>query len=200
MTDRESPIAGRLGPGERLVRSPWDGSTVGVATESGAVEVEAALNAAARYFAAPTMGTEDRKLLLISVASALRDQAGKLAGLMAREIAKPVSFGLAELERAAVTFDLAAALLENPVDETPDLGPDRRAKRYRASVRRFPVGPILAIVPYNWPFNLTAHKLAPAIAAGCPVVLKPSPLAALSTLALAQIIHACGCRPECSAR
>jgi acyl-CoA reductase-like NAD-dependent aldehyde dehydrogenase len=72
---------------------------------------------------------------------------------------------------------------------------DPRGDGYRCTVERFPVGPILCIVPYNWPFNLAAHKLAPALATGNTILLKPSPLAPLSTLALARLIHEAGCPP-----
>ena len=72
---------------------------------------------------------------------------------------------------------------------------DPRGEGYTCRVERFPIGPIFCIVPYNWPFNLAAHKIAPALATGNTVVLKPSDLSPLSTFTLARIIHEAGCPP-----
>jgi acyl-CoA reductase-like NAD-dependent aldehyde dehydrogenase len=76
-----------------------------------------------------------------------------------------------------------------------DVAYDPRGKDYQAWVERLPVGPVLGIVPYNWPYNLAAHKIAPALAVGCTMVVKPSSAAPLSTLTLCRLIHEAGCPP-----
>jgi acyl-CoA reductase-like NAD-dependent aldehyde dehydrogenase len=95
----------------------------------------------------------------------------------------------------ALTFDLAADLCEGYGMGEVDLSYDPRGPDYSARVERFPVGPVLGIVPYNWPLNLAAHKVAPALAVGCTIVLKASSQAPLSTLALGRLIHEAGCPP-----
>jgi acyl-CoA reductase-like NAD-dependent aldehyde dehydrogenase len=111
---------------------------------------------------------------------------------MALEVGKPIKWARAEVVRLELTFRLAAGLLDDVERVELPLEFDPRGKDYRCLVRREAVGPVFAIVPYNWPFNLAAHKLAPALAAGCTVVLKPSSLAPLSTFALVDAIHDAG--------
>lgn len=99
----------------------------------------------------------------------------------------------AEIERTAITFALSAEVPQQ--SERIDLGADSRAVDYEVSSRRFPIGVVLAIAPYNWPFNLAAHKVGPALVTGNTVVLKGSNQAGLCTLTLARLIHEAGC-PE----
>jgi acyl-CoA reductase-like NAD-dependent aldehyde dehydrogenase len=115
-----------------------------------------------------------------------------LATLLVDEIGKPISLAEGEVDRLALTFELAASLVGLGREEL-SLEFDPRGVGYHCSADRFPIGVVLAIVPYNWPYNLTAHKIAPALAVGNTIVVKPSPKALLSTYALGRIIHECGC-------
>jgi acyl-CoA reductase-like NAD-dependent aldehyde dehydrogenase len=178
------------------VVSPWSGRTVGSAAEGDWSHMDAALSAAQEaqpaWQACPRF---ERARLLRGVASLAREHAEELVQTAVEEIGKPVSSARAEVARLAVTFDLAADLLTFPSGEQLPTDVDSRGTGGMSLVERFPVGVVLAIAPYNWPYNLAAHKVAPALAAGNTVVLKPSPLAALCSSALARLLHAAGVPP-----
>ncbi|MFN3684131.1 MAG: aldehyde dehydrogenase family protein [Fimbriimonadaceae bacterium] len=174
-------------------RSPWDGSVVGTYGLVGWPEMDRALQLAASAFpSVRATPRRERRGLLLRVAGTVRAKRSELAGLLVREIGKPVAWAEAEVDRLALTFELAADVLSAPSGTIHPLDLDPRGDGHVGRVERFPVGPVLAIVPYNWPFNLAAHKLAPAIAAGNPVILKPARQAALSTLTLAEIVLEAG--------
>ena len=175
------------------VRAPYDGARVGTTVEAGWPVMDAAIAAATRAFASYRHAPRaERQALVQKIAAMVRERSEALASLMAREVGKPITWARAEVTRMALTFQLGADLLDEPARVELPLGFDGRGGDYRCFVERVALGPILAIVPYNWPYNLAAHKLAPALAAGCTVVLKPSPQAPLSTLALARLIHDAG--------
>lgn len=182
--------------GKSLIRAPFDGAVVGTAAEGGWSEANTALNSARDAFKSwRNSKPSDRADLLDRIAAKVDERKDELVDLLCREIGKPVKWSQGEVMRLALTFRLAASLARELKSETVDLGYDPRGKDYEARVERFPIGVILAIVPYNWPFNLAAHKLAPALATGNTVVLKPSNQAPLSTLMLARLIHEAGCPP-----
>lgn len=180
--------------GKGVSKSPWDGTTVGTWAEAGPAEIEAALDAATEAFRNWRHSTRrDRQTLLRRVGTLVREREQELVELAILEIGKPVEWAKGEVMRLAITFELAADFLSGDGEETVPVDIDPRGRGYRCSVERFPIGPILAIAPYNWPYNLVAHKLAPALAAGNTVVLKASGAAALCTLTLARLIHEAGC-------
>lgn len=203
MRHAEMLIAGHFvgGPcdqatGKSVLKNPWNGRVAGTAAEGGPNDVEAAIQAAAEAFEGwRRTAPSERSYLLSAIAEAVRARRDELAALLVEEIGKPVCWALGEVDRMAVTFDLSARATERlaPAEEALDY--DARGAGYRAEVRREPLGPVLCIVPYNWPFNLAAHKLGPALAAGNTVVLKPSGLAPISTLTLARIVHEAGAPP-----
>jgi len=177
-----------------IVRSPFDGSVVGSAAEGLADEARAAVEAAVQAFPSwKRSPIRQRQALLHRVAALVREREQELAELLVKEIGKPITWARGEVARLAVTFDLASDLCSVSGGETMPLDFDVRGDGYRCVVEKVPIGPVLAIVPYNWPFNLAAHKVAPALAAGCTVILKASHQAPLSTLTLARIIHEAGC-------
>lgn len=176
------------------VNSPYDGRLVGTVAEAGWDEVDAALEAAKDAF--PTWSKSprhERQRLLRKIGAMVRDRADELTLLLADEVGKPVSAGRAEVTRLALTFEQAADLLSEPSGQLLPVDYDERGAPYICRVERFPIGPAFGIVPWNWPFNLGAHKIAPALAAGCPITIKPSRASALSTLALGRLIHEAGC-------
>jgi len=196
MLHRELLIDGQFdqGTGDVLIHSPYDGRPVGTAAEGEWVEMDAALEAATQTFRSWRLSARcDRQILLRRIAALVRERAQDLVEILTLEVGKPVTISRGEVARTALTFDLAADLLDKPEARELSLDFDLRGANYECTVHRFPVGPVLAITPYNWPYNLAAHKIAPALAAGNTVVLKPSPLAPLSTLSLARIIHEAGC-------
>lgn len=135
----------------------------------------------------------ERQALLRQIAKLVEEREPELVQILTDEVGKPVTFSRGEVARLRLTFELAADLLDHEPSESLPLGFDERGNGYTCTVERFPIGPVLAITPYNWPYNLAAHKIAPALAAGNTVVLKPSSLSPLSSLTLARLIHEAGC-------
>jgi glyceraldehyde-3-phosphate dehydrogenase (NADP+) len=129
---------------------------------------------------------------LRQIAVGISERRVELARLMAQEIGKPIRDSLTEVDRTALTFRLAGEEAERMVGEVIPLDLIESSRGRVGITRRFPVGPIAAISPFNLPLSLAAHKLAPAIAVGAPIVLKPPSRGALSLLALAEIIDGAG--------
>ena len=173
-----------------VIKSPFDGEVVGEVALGGAADMEAAVDSASRAFARTrALPTHERARLLESLSAKVRERARDLAELIARESGKPIRYARAEVQRAALTFTLGAAVCRDlggevvPIDQLP--GTEGRLCVYRL----VPRGPIAALSPFNFPLNLAAHKLSPAIAVGAPVVLKPPPQAPLTALSLAGIVE-----------
>ena len=179
-----------------VVVSPWDGRVVGTVAEAslqdGRVAVQAAREAFETWRSSPR---QTRQRLLRNVARLVRERSEEYAELLRDEIGKPIRWARAEVERLAITFDLVADAVSTYGFEAVPVDTDPRGLGCSLTVERRPLGVVLAIVPYNWPFNLAAHKIAPALAVGNTVVVKPSRRAALSTLTLARCIHEASCPP-----
>ena len=179
-----------------VIKAPFDGKVVGTAAEGGWNELRTAIESADDAFKTwRNSPRRERQALLRRVASAVRKRADELVEILSKEVGKPVTSSKGEVMRLALTFDYAADLLTTWGPESLPVDMDPRGDGYRCTVDRFPVGVIFCIVPYNWPYNLAAHKIAPALATGNTVIIKPSPLAPLSTYTLAHIIHEAGCPP-----
>ena len=156
------------------VRDPATGELVATTWQAGPEELERATRAAVEAFAATRkLASFERRDALAHVADRISQDADELAELLTRESGKPIRDAQGEVARGALTFRTAAeeALRINgewlPLDWAA-------ANRGRSGiVRRFPIGPVAGISPFNFPLNLAAHKVAPAIAAGCSIVLKP---------------------------
>jgi acyl-CoA reductase-like NAD-dependent aldehyde dehydrogenase len=108
------------------------------------------------------------------------------------EAGKPIRLARAEVDRAVVTFKTAAEEAARLGGESLPLDLTEGNEGRWGLVQRFPVGPILAITPFNFPLNLVAHKVAPALAAGCPILLKPAPQTPFTALALGEVILKAG--------
>ena len=175
------------------VRSPATGQLVGTTFQAGAGELEAATRGAVDSFEATRrLASYERRDALAHVAACIERDADELAVLLTQESGKPIRDSRVEVSRAALTFRTAAeeALRINgewlPLDWTA-------ANRGRHGiVRRYAIGPVAAISPFNFPLNLAAHKVAPAIAAGCSIVLKPPSKDPLSMLRVARYIDETG--------
>jgi len=130
--------------------------------------------------------------ILMRIANALKDNFDEFTRLLCLESAKPLKYSAGEIKRAIQTFTIAAEESKRLPKEYIDLDWTQAGDKKEGIVRYFPVGLIAGISPFNFPMNLAVHKIAPAIASGCPVVLKPSTSTPLSTLKLAQVIDKTG--------
>jgi glyceraldehyde-3-phosphate dehydrogenase (NADP+) len=135
-----------------------------------------------------TMSAGDRSAVLERLAAGLEANAGALARLIVAEAGKPIGYARAEISRCVTTVRTAAAEALRFTGETVPMDFGTGVGR-TAFTRRFPVGVVAAITPFNFPLNLVLHKVAPAMAVGCPVIVKPAPQAPLSALALAGMLH-----------
>jgi acyl-CoA reductase-like NAD-dependent aldehyde dehydrogenase len=133
--------------------------------------------------------------LLRAISAGVTADRERLARLIALEIGKPIRDSLLEVDRTALAFRLAAAEAERLVGELIPLDVIATSKGRFGITRRFPIGAIAAISPFNLPLGLSVHKLAPAIAVGAPIVLRPPSKAPLALLALAEVIDRAGAAP-----
>ncbi|HWA95244.1 MAG TPA: aldehyde dehydrogenase family protein [Terracidiphilus sp.] len=180
--------------GEALeVRSPWDQGLVGrvtVATRADAREaVHHAVASLRRTRALPRW---KRREILEDIAASLITQKERFAQLIVAEGGKPLRLARAEVDRAVLTFKTAAEEAARLGGESIPLDLTEGNEGRWGLVQRFPVGPVLAITPFNFPLNLVAHKAAPALAAGCPLIIKPAPQAPFTALALGEVILKAG--------
>jgi acyl-CoA reductase-like NAD-dependent aldehyde dehydrogenase len=190
-------IAGRSvgARGRRIepVTSPFDGRRIGRIALATAADVEAAITAAQSAFVELRRWPRlERRDLLDRVSRTLARERRSLAALMTADSGKPVTQALAEVDRAVLTFSFAADEARRFGGELVPMDVDARARDMTGLVQRFPIGPIAAISPFNFPLNLAAHKVAPALAVGSAVVLKPPPQAPLTAFRLAEILAECG--------
>jgi acyl-CoA reductase-like NAD-dependent aldehyde dehydrogenase len=175
------------------VFSPYDGSPAGTTYWSTSEQLDRAIAASVRSFETTRrMPAYERQRILRAISDAMTLRQEEFARSISMEAGKPIKTARAEVERAILTFTVAAEESVRiggewiPLDLLPAM-----AGR-SAIVRRFPLGPIAAITPFNFPLNLVAHKVAPAIAAGCTMVLKPAPKTPLTALLLAEVIEKAG--------
>ncbi|MDQ3894604.1 MAG: aldehyde dehydrogenase family protein [Actinomycetota bacterium] len=178
----------------RTVSSPWDRSPIAAVPVVGADETRAAVAAAADATRTPPAAYE-RAEILDRAAATIRERRQDIARSLAQEIGKPVKQALVEVDRCVQTLTFSAVEARTlsgtgvPMDAHPG-GVSRRGHTIRV-----PVGVVAAITPFNFPLNLAAHKVGPAIAAGCGVVLKPAGVAPLAAIELVRILHEAGLPP-----
>ena len=173
--------------------SPYDGAVVGTTFWATAQHAETAVRAAQRAFETTRkMPGFERQRILREISEGIRVRQEEFARLIASEAGKPIRTAREEVNRAVFTFAVAAEEATRIGGEWLPLDWQASAVGRGAIVRRFALGPILAISPFNFPLNLVAHKVAPAIAAGCTIVLKPAPKTPLTSLLLAEVIAKSG--------
>jgi acyl-CoA reductase-like NAD-dependent aldehyde dehydrogenase len=183
-----------LSEGEAVeVRSPFDHNLVGITFRPRTSHVETAMQAAVRAFEVTRkLPSFERQRILRSVAQGITDRREDFARMIALEAGKPIRTARAEVERAIFTFSIAAEECTRIYGEWLPMDLQAFAAGRWAIVRRFPLGPIVAITPFNFPLNLVAHKWAPALAAGCTVVHKPASQTPLISLLLAELVEQAG--------
>jgi acyl-CoA reductase-like NAD-dependent aldehyde dehydrogenase len=191
-------INGEWVPGQATheIPSPWDGSTVGVVQMAGPKELEAATQAAVRATSVMAgLPAWRRREILDGIVSGLLARHEEMATAICDEAGKPIQYARGETTRATQTFRFASEEAGRLAEGSIDLGAVPTGEGRFGIVKRVPIGPVAAISPFNFPLNLVAHKVAPAIAAGCPVVLKPASQTPMAALILADICREAGLPP-----
>jgi acyl-CoA reductase-like NAD-dependent aldehyde dehydrogenase len=178
------------------IRSPYDGSVVGAVPEGTAAHLDRAVAVAVERHRAGDLPTHERAAILDRAVVRLLERQEELARSISAESAKPIKTARIEAARAVDTFRFSAAVARTLSGETVPMEASTAGAGKLGFVLRVPIGVVAAISPFNFPLNLVAHKVAPAIAAGCPVVLKPASATPLTALALAALlIDDCGLPP-----
>ena len=168
------------------VLSPYSGEPVGRVARGTAEHTRAAIDAAERALSKP-LPAHERAAILDRIAIALGERVDEAARIICGEAGKPIKAARGEAARAVETYVAAAVAARTLTGETVPMDASPAGEGKLAFTLRLPLGIVGAISPFNFPLNLVAHKLAPALAAGCPVVLKPAPTTPLTALFLAEV-------------
>jgi len=176
------------------VHSPYDGSLVGRVAKGGAAEARSAVDAAERALSQP-LPAHERAAILDRTARLVDERADEIARTISAEAGKPMKAARIEVARAQSTFVMAAVEARTLAGDVVPMDASPAGSGKLALTLRVPIGVVGAISPFNFPFNLVAHKVAPALAAGCAVVLKPASQTPLSALLLAELETDAGLPP-----
>ena len=176
------------------VASPYDGSLVGRVARGGAHEARRAVDAAERAMAEP-LPAHERAEILDRTARLIHERSDEIARTISAEAGKPMKAARIEVSRAQSTFTMAAVEARKLAGDVVPMDASPAGSGKIAFTLRVPIGVVGAISPFNFPFNLVAHKVAPALAAGCAVVLKPASQTPLSALLLAELEAEAGLPP-----
>jgi acyl-CoA reductase-like NAD-dependent aldehyde dehydrogenase len=196
---RAIPLAGqRYTTTESIeVRAPYDDALIGRVPACTPADVDRAVAAAKAALHENPLPQWKRAEVLDAAAARLRARRDEFAEIICREAAKPIKTARVEAERAVGTFQFAAAEARKLSGEMIPLDAIPSGEGKLGFTLRVPIGVVGAIAPFNFPLNLVVHKLAPAIAAGCPVVLKPASQTPFSSIVLAEmLIDECGLPPD----
>lgn len=192
---RPCRIAGRLVHTDSSLEvvNPATGAAIAHVCLAGPAEAERALQAAVSAF--PTMRDAPRHRRaewLRALVRGLEERREEFARCIVEEAGKPLQYARGEVARAISTFTIAAEEALRFGGEQVPLDITAAGEGYTGYSLRVPLGPVAAISPFNFPLNLVAHKVAPALAVGCPVLCKPAPDTPLTALLLAEVVEACG--------
>ena len=176
------------------VRSPYSGDVLGRVAKAGAEETARAIDAAERAMGDP-LPAHKRAEILVKVAAQLGRRHDEVARLISDEAGKPMKAARVEARRAMSTYTFAAVEARKLAGEVVPMDASQAGEGKLAFTLRVPIGVVGAISPFNFPLNLVAHKLAPSLAAGCAVVLKPASATPLSALLLAEMEEEAGLPP-----
>ncbi len=196
LTERKLLVGGKwIETGDWLeVRSPYSGEVVGRVAKAGADETRRAIDAAFEAMREP-LPAHKRAEILVRVAMGLGRRHDEVARLISDEAGKPMKAARVEAKRAMSTYTFAAVEARKLAGEMVPMDAAQAGEHKLGFTLRRPVGVVGAITPFNFPLNLVAHKLAPALAAGCAVVLKPASQTPLSALLLAELEEEAGLPP-----
>src|SRR3954468_5077276 len=176
------------------VSPPFSGEPVARVARAGAAHARRALDAAERAMSAP-LPAHERAAILDRVAALLRERHDEVAQTISSEAGKPMKAARVEAERAVSTYTMAALEARSLAGKVVPMDASAAGVGKVAHTMRVPVGIVGAITPFNFPLNLVAHKIAPALAAGCAVVLKPAGQTPLSALLLGELETEAGLPP-----
>jgi acyl-CoA reductase-like NAD-dependent aldehyde dehydrogenase len=176
------------------VESPYSGEPVARVARAGAAHARKALDAAERAMSSP-MPAHERAAILDRVAALLKERHDEVASTISAEAGKPMKAARVEAERAVSTYTMAAVEARRLAGDVVPMDASASGVGKIAYTMRVPIGIVGAITPFNFPLNLVAHKIAPALAAGCAVVLKPAGQTPLSALLLAELEAEAGLPP-----
>src|SRR3954454_15921125 len=171
------------------VRSPYTDDVIAEVDEAAAPDVEQAVTAASESFREiADLPAHVRATALSHVARRIAEESEALAQVITSESGKPIRWSRIEVARGAANFQRAAEEAKRFGGELVRLDEDPVGAGRLGLVRRFPLGPVLGITPFNFPMNLVSHKIAPAIAVGAPIILKPAPQTPLTALRVADFV------------
>jgi acyl-CoA reductase-like NAD-dependent aldehyde dehydrogenase len=175
------------------VHAPYDGSLVGRFVQAHHEHAEAAIAASVKAFGTTKrLPAFERQRVLRRISQQIAERRDEFSRTLAQEAGKPIKLARIEVDRAIFIFNVAAEEATRIYGEYLPLDWQEFTAGRWGIVKRFPIGPIAGITPFNFPLNLVAHKVAPAIAAGCPMVLKPAPQTPLCALLLAECVQQAG--------
>src|SRR5258708_7273589 len=175
------------------IHAPYDGSLIARVVQGRHEHADAAIAAAVKAFGTTRrLPAFERQRVLRQISAFMTERKEEFVRTLAQEAGKPIRAARIEVERAIFTFNVAAEESTRIYGEYLPLDWQESTAGRWGIVRRFPIGPIAGITPFNFPINLVAHKVAPAIAAGCPMVLKPAPQTPLCSLLLAACLQQAG--------
>ncbi len=174
----------------RIVRNPYNDRPAGEVCQATPKDIDHAIGSAAAAFSATRRTSSlERHTILRAIEAGIQDRREEFARMITLETGKPISLARAEVDRSIFTFSIAADEARRIEGDVLPLDLNAQSAGRFGLARRFPLGPIGAITPFNFPLNLVAHKVAPAIAAGNSIVLKPSSNSPQVSLMLAQVIE-----------
>ncbi len=190
----EFPVAGEWKTSDKVreIRSPYDDSLIAEVPAFSAADVERAVEVAKHALDHDPLPTFERAAILDRAALLLSERVEPIAQDLAREAAKPIKQARVEVQRAVSTLQFSAAEARTFVGDMVPMDAAAAGVGHLGFILRVPIGVVAAISPFNFPMNLVAHKIGPAIAAGCPVVNKPASQTPLSALNLAKILFEAG--------
>jgi len=175
------------------VRNPFDNSLVGTVAQATEPDLNTAIERALTGFEKTRrLQSFERYEILSFIAARINERKDEFAELLSLEVGKPISAARTEVTRSVLTYQLAAEEARRIGGDVVPLDLNIPGTSRYGIVRRFPIGIVLAIAPFNFPLNLVAHKVAPAIASGNAIILKPTSSAPIISLKLAEVIGASG--------
>jgi glyceraldehyde-3-phosphate dehydrogenase (NADP+) len=181
---------------ELRVTNPYDGKVAGITCLAGPDELEEALRSSAAAFPKlREMPSYERAEVIGRVVDGLCERARELAETISMEAGKPITDSRTEVTRAVNTFQIACEEAKRLTGEVIPLDIMAGSEKRMGIVRRFPLGPVVGITPFNFPLNLVAHKVAPAMASANPIIIKPASKTPLTALLLGEIVTNAGWPP-----